>query len=114
MFFKSAPKKRPQRGAFALRPLQFRRPTGDLGGGPIGASPSTGKTQYGLIEAARAERVPAIVAYFEPASGPKETAPARGKLRPQGAFAFRTWVRRAAGAGTSENRSPTQWPTLVA
>jgi hypothetical protein len=55
------PKKRPQRGAVALRPLQFRRPTGDLGGGPIGASPGTGKTQYGLIQAASAEKVPSTV-----------------------------------------------------
>jgi len=59
--FPDGTKKRPQRGAVALRPLQFRRPTGDLGGGPIGASPSTGKTQYGLIQAASAEKVPSTV-----------------------------------------------------
>src|SRR6266481_4017498 len=32
----------PSAGVDALRPLQFRRPTGDLGGGPIGASLSIG------------------------------------------------------------------------
>jgi len=54
-------KKRPQRGAVALRPLQLRRPTGDLGGGPIGCLPQYWKTQYGLIQAARMEKVPNTV-----------------------------------------------------
>jgi hypothetical protein len=37
-----------------------------LGGGPIGASPRTGKTQYGLSQTADAEKVPKqLVQNFE-------------------------------------------------
>jgi hypothetical protein len=74
-------KKRPQRGVMALRPLQFRRPIGDLGGGVGPSGPPLSiwnNPKRGQYNSPARERFRQQCTIFQLRMWPKESAPVRG------------------------------------